>query len=101
VTGPEQALADELAELDRLPLYLTREETWTLLRMHEATLDRALERGELARRRVAGRTLIPRASVRAWILRQAGVDDPEEGGSVIELPAKVGAPKTPPEGSPT
>lgn len=82
-------LADELAELDRLPAYLTREEAWTLLRVSDRGLDRMLERGELARRRIGGRTLIPRASIRAWIVAEAaGQADQSES---LGTPSTVGS----------
>jgi excisionase family DNA binding protein len=67
----DDALTEEVAAIDALPDYLTREEAWGFLRVTERTLDRMLERGELARRRFGGRTLIPRASLRALVLRQA------------------------------
>jgi Helix-turn-helix domain len=93
VTGdPAEALADELAELDRLPAYLTREETWTFLRISEDALDRALERGELERRRIGGRVVIPRSGVRAWVVRQAQGDG-DCPDNVVELPATLGVPK--------
>lgn len=96
----DDALVEELATVDALPPYLTREEAWTFLRISEATLDRALERGDLARRRIGdrgGRTVVPRASIRAWVLRQAGHD----GAEPVERPAIVGVPKPKTEGSPT
>ena len=97
-----EALLEELAELDRLPAYLTREEAWTFLRVSEATLDRALDRGELARRRIGGKTLIPRATLRAWALRQAGAEAESEPGVVpVPLPVRMEVPKPPTEGSPT
>jgi excisionase family DNA binding protein len=86
-------LEAELAELDRLPVYLTRAEAADYLRVNEATIDRALERGDLARRRVGGRTLVPRASLRAWVLRQAGVDLDAAAHNVFDLSARLGAPK--------
>jgi excisionase family DNA binding protein len=91
MTGADEraALAEELAELDRLPVSLTREEAWTFLRVTDRHLDRMLERGELARRRFGTRTLIPRASVRAWILRQAGVEpSPNGGGDLVDAAAR-------------
>ena len=97
-----EALLEELAAVDALPPYLTREEAWTLLRVSEATLDRALERGELARRRIGGKTLIPRASIRAWVLRQVGAEGPpENGGALVALPFTMEAPKPKTEGSTT
>lgn len=96
----DEALAEELAAIDALPAYLTREEAWTFLRISEATLDRALDRGELARRRIGGRTTIPRASVRAWVMREAGVSLVENATSV-EFAGRVGVPKPPIEGSTT
>lgn len=91
------ALAEELAELDRLPAYATREETWTFLRLTDRGLDRMLERGELARRRIGDRTLIPRASIRAWILREAGIADPNGGGELVDASAIFGGTVPPTE----
>jgi hypothetical protein len=68
------AMADEVAELERLPAYLTREEAWTFLRVTERTLDRWLDQDLLVRRRVAGRTLVARASICRLILQGAGAD---------------------------
>lgn len=90
MSDDESALAEELAELDQLPVYLTREEAWTFLRITDRGLDRMLERGELARRRIGSRTLIPRASVRAWVLREAGVTSPNGRCEVVDLHGKVG-----------
>ena len=50
-----------------------RRQAWTFLRVTERTIDCALERGDMARRREGGRTLIPRASLRALVMQQAGV----------------------------
>jgi hypothetical protein len=72
--GLDPAIADELAELERLPAYLTREEAWTFLRVTERTLDRWLDQGLLVRRRVAGRTLVARASICRLILQGTGGD---------------------------
>jgi hypothetical protein len=88
------ALAEELAVIDALPDYLTREEVWTLLRVDERTVDRWLEKGVLARRRLAGRTLIPRASLRGWVLQQAGIP-PGEADSDAPVSANFGGSQTP------
>jgi len=87
------ALADELAVIDALPDYLSRDETWTFLRVTERTLDRMLERGELVRRRFGGRTLIPRASLRACVLKQAGIP-PDEADSDAPVSATFGGSQT-------
>ena len=93
----DEALLEELAAVDALAPYLTRQEAWTFLRVSEATLDRALERGELARRRIGGKTLIPRSTIRAWVLRQAGA----ASDAAAPLRAIFGVPKPTIEGSPT
>lgn len=102
---PELELSDELAEelaaVDALPPYLTRAEAWTFLRVSEATLDRALERGELTRRRLGGRTVIPRAGIRAWVLREAGAGPDAGRGNLVELCGRLEVPKPTTEGSPT
>jgi excisionase family DNA binding protein len=97
VTEPnviDAVLAEELTAIDGLPDYLTREEAWTFLRVTERTVDRMLERGELARRRFGGRTVIPRASLRACVLRQAGLD-PDWGGELAGSAARFGGTQTP------
>ena len=68
------AILEELAEVDALPRLLTREEAWTFFRFSESTLDRTLDRGDLERRRIGGTTYVTRASIRAWVLREAGID---------------------------
>jgi excisionase family DNA binding protein len=83
LTELDQVLVAELAVIDALPDYLSREEVWTFLRVTERTLDRMLERGELARRRFGGRTLIPRASLRACVLQQVGIPPDVEGSDEL------------------
>lgn len=77
------ALADELAVIDELPPYLTIAELEAFLRVSERTVWALIERRELARRRLGSRTIVPRASVRAWVLREAGVDADELEGVPI------------------
>jgi hypothetical protein len=99
----DAALAEELAAIDALPLYLSREETWTFLRISESTLDRACDRGDLARRRIGGqsregRTLIPRSSIRAWVLREAGSEpEGDDVGNLVDHRPRMGVPKPPTE----
>lgn len=96
----DDAVSEELAEIDRLPAYLSREETWTFLRVDERTLDRMLERGDLERRRFGGRTLIPRASIRRLILLQATPDETRKGEAAAVVRAiGSGVPKPQPKGS--
>lgn len=66
MTGLER----ELAELDSLPLYLTREQTAHVLGVHVATVYRMVVRGDLEARHIGRAVRIPRASVRAWVIRQ-------------------------------
>jgi hypothetical protein len=101
-SAADPVLLEELALIDALPEYLTRQEAWTFLRISEATLDRALDRGELARRRIGGRTTIPRAAIRAWALGQAGVEaEHENGGALTRLPVRMEVPKPQTERSAT
>jgi excisionase family DNA binding protein len=73
------ALRAELAAIDALPLYLEIPEVAAVLRVCVRTVNNLLNRGELERRRLGGRTLVPRESIRAWVLRQAALNG-DSGG---------------------
>jgi excisionase family DNA binding protein len=83
---PDDVLAAELAAVDALPPYLTRAEACEFLRISEDKLDAALDSGELGRRRIGRRVLIPRGSVRAWVLQQATTDASESSGEATVTP---------------
>jgi hypothetical protein len=102
LTELDDVVAAELAAIDALPDLLKREEVWTFLRVTERTLDRRIKRGELVRWKHDGRTVIPRASLRAYVLRQAGLspDDgdaglsPDDGDDLPEV-GRLGSTQTP------
>jgi excisionase family DNA binding protein len=99
VAGRDDALLEELAELERLPVYMTREEAWTFLRLSDRGLDKMIERGAIAARRIGRRTLVPRASIRAWVLREAGIDEPNGGGALVDASTIFRGQYPPMEGS--
>jgi hypothetical protein len=84
------ALREELAAIDALPPYLTYKETWTFLRICERSLYNAFDRGDLERRHIGGRAVVPSASIRTLVLRQAGVDTDNGRSSAAATPDDAG-----------
>jgi excisionase family DNA binding protein len=51
------------------PLVYTVEETAALLKVSRRTVNNLLRRGELVRRKIGSRTIIPRTSIEAFLRR--------------------------------
>jgi excisionase family DNA binding protein len=60
------------------PLLLTQRQAALLLNVSERTIRRLLRDGELVRRKVGAKTLIPRTSVQSFVKRDHAIQ-PEKG----------------------